>query len=1253
MSELITTLHPQDDNSVNLYPNVKLENIIDGKAEDAGKFVKVNEEGKFIVETVNIPEPQQVNNSTVTIKQGGVDKGSFTLNQAEDATIELDAGGAGESGSSMYATSSAISKGIPAHIEAVNPIRVGDTISQLYFNTNQDIKSYLENSVTWSDGNKVQEAGGICIYTLLSALSDENSLGFRSLKVGDYIKCLKIKPDFEPGDSKVDSELNSWLSNILSSNSSVTLLNVSNITSSYEALRAYTSDNSTYELQLKSSQDSGWSTIYSSTSGYSYNSYNSEEHAYNVTNSSKEVQIETINESTGWNSIFFGAISDIGEPLLTAFLYPENPEYYIIENTYFLGKSMFAMNESGVDAVYYSSGLIPMDTPVKAGWHVTAGQSITLDLPEKAKVVNDAVSKIAANDNSWVNVPEVLGSIYQDKILGTDEVKVNDILIDTKGLFGKVKELSEEPIKNQHPENPFTVGEEVNSDSVLYFDTSIIPDVSKFDWSSAEDNDGQLTLMLANPLPLIAVKMTPFVICGGFGVKINNPIYLFGVERDSEGILYLQVDPSDMDTLAGTYLTEEFPIESWNNWVVKGQYEHEGSIYKIPAGLEETSTISDIISQDIWGSCVTKDGKWIEDTPTLKTKVSCESLRQLPTDYRNISGTPIITINSPLESNFIKTNYINKYIQDSAGIIYFCDGEQLYELKGSSGGFTGDSIRIDTTNGIRTSSTSASSTSYDTTIGLETASLGDYSQADGDQVFGKRSGNYGWINLPSQSSGVTDVTGSGAINVTTTGSSKEITLKTELSRNFDSTDCQVYTKQAGGQFGWASIVQGSVPNDSILEGTGIKIDAPYAYSHKISLSQDVQDKLAKIPDTAIETYSEGTGIALTQTSGNDKQISLSQDYITKLKPIMDAQDDLITDLVHKTTDNETAILKKYTKPETGIPASDLASDVQASLTKANSALQESALSGYATTSQVNAKYTKPAAGIPETDLSADVQSALTKANSAITSLPTNTVTTDTEQTVTGKKAFNGGLSSSTTGSNGIQTTVDFGSGSNVKVEQEKSGAKVGIQYNISENQLSIYSVSGETEHRLDFNGDGVKYGASELATKADLNAKIANSNFIASADYDNTTLKAHIDEILSYVNSENGGTLVSVGFKVGTTGASTTITNLHMSSDNTISIDTETDVILGAGSYYYAYPEQVVTSGANEGVFFTCRNGFTLGHGILYITDAGTKEAKLTGESTVITSATQITKMMFQDVDISEVNLEHLTLNFYKFNQAE
>lgn len=1250
MSDLITTLHPQDDNSVNLYPNIKLENIIDGTAEDAGKFVKVNEEGKFIVDTVNIPEPQQVNNSTVTIKQGGVDKGSFTLNQADNATIELDAGGAGESGSSMYATSSAISKGVPAHKEAANPIQVGDTLSQFYFNTQQDIKSYLETCVDWGNGKKVIAAEGTSIYPLFTTISDENEAGFRELKVGDYIYGLKIKADYAPGDGKVDPELNSWLATILSSVQSVSLFSIGDFSNSNTGLLANkveTSSGTEYTLICYIIDDNNYPTvIYSSKEGFRDTiNWDSQNHSYYLVrdhSNNKETVITGISktESAGWNGIFFGAVSNLGEIVLSATKWVGTLDSYSLEDVYMILPNPFATEEAFNNIYYISSPFPGPGGVIKGGWHVTADQAVMLNKPEKVTTVNNVVSKIASSEANWISIPEVFGNIYQDDILGTDEVKVDDILVDTSGTLGKVKELSEELVKNQHPESPFTVGDEISANGYLYIDTSITPDLSKFDWSGFDPASSGGLFPLAPLSSFVLVQLTQFIALAESGVKLNKPVYALMINDDT--CTYYQVDPSDIDKV----LNDILPGEFINNWYFSEQVTHEGSIFKVPLGNAEAITLTDISDQDIWGAYISKDGKWVEDTPILRTKVSCEALRQLPTNYDNLDGIPIIKSDYTLTDNnsyqFIPSNYPNKYIQDPTGIIYFCDGKQLHQLKGNAASkFT---VNINALNGLKLYSTSISDTGYSADIGLDDITLSntpnDYS------VLAKRGTDYGWITptntSPQAGSGI-EVSGN-TINLTSKDVNRAI--------NSESTGMYVMARDGitmSDPIGWGPV---SIPH-GVIAGTGLTSTIFDTTRDTLSLSQDVQDKLAKIPDTAIETYSEGTGIALTQTSGNDKQISLSQDYITKLKPIMDAQDDLITDLVHKTTDNETAILKKYTKPETGIPASDLASDVQASLTKANSALQESALNGYATTSQVDAKYTKPAAGIPETDLSADVQTALTKANSAITSLPTNTVTTDTEQTLTGKKAFNGGLSSSTTGSNGIQTTVDFGAGSNVKVEQEKSGAKVGIQYNITENQLSIYNITGSKESRLDFNGDGVKYGASELATKADLNAKIANSNFIASADYDNTTLKAHIEEILGYVNSENGGTLVSVGFKVGTTGASTTITNLHMSSDNTISIDTETHVILGAGTYYYAYPEQVVTSGVNEGVFFTCRNGFTLGHGILYITDAGTKEAKLTGESTVITSATQITKMMFQDVDISDVNLEHLTINFYKFNQAE
>ena len=43
-----------------------------------------------------------VNDPTITFTQGGVTKGSFSLNQATDHTIELDAGGSGGGGGSEY-----------------------------------------------------------------------------------------------------------------------------------------------------------------------------------------------------------------------------------------------------------------------------------------------------------------------------------------------------------------------------------------------------------------------------------------------------------------------------------------------------------------------------------------------------------------------------------------------------------------------------------------------------------------------------------------------------------------------------------------------------------------------------------------------------------------------------------------------------------------------------------------------------------------------------------------------------------------------------------------------------------------------------------------------------------------------------------------------------------------------------------------------------------------------------------------------
>lgn len=982
MSELITTLHPQDDNSVNLYPNVKLENIVDGKAEDAGKFVKVNEEGKFIVETVNIPESQQVNNSTVTIKQGGVDKGSFTLNQAEDTTIELDAGGTGESGSSMYATSSAISEGIPAHIEAANPIQVGDTISQLYFNTQQDIKSYLETCVGWDNGSKVTDMGdNILLYPLLTAINDENEAGFRELKEGDYIYGLKIKADYTPDDGKVDPELNAWLANILTSQTSVDLFYVDGGSSSRVGLKASkneTGSGTEYTLTCCYNNSTTF-VIYSSLGGEGFkntSNWDSSKHIYELVSSEggireKEWIIAQISEteSAGWNGVFFGAVSDLGEPVLSAYKFIGFPDSSPFDDTYVLTGNTYAnpgLNMS--DMIYYSSApvLNPDDPesgiPIKAGWHVTADQAVALSKPETVTTVNDVISKIASSEANWESVPEVFGSIYQDDILGTDEVKVDDILVDTTGTLGKVKELSEESFKNQHPANPFAVGDEIPANSYVYIDTSITPDLSKIDWSRF-DPAGSGGIFPLVPLEFFELAQLPQSAApAAMGIKINKPVYLLSINNNS--CSYVQVDPSDIDTVLNSPFSELMPNGA-NKWYFSEQVTHEGSVFKVPLENAEAVTLTDINDQDVWGSFISKDGKWVEDTPISRTRVSCEALRQLPTNYDNLDGIPIIKSDYILTDDyvyqFILGNYINKYIQDPTGIIYFCDGQQLYELKGSSK-FT---VNLTGQNGLFVSSTGGSDTSsYSATIGLTdkellNASEGDYSvfchTAEDDygwvlprvkeieagtgittnrrfigvsdittigltqdtqdrlppstagldpiykyhlvrsnssnshkivwektqstsigtglveeittpseqtlkiglsssdldytqpntKVYAKNtdSNTFGWVSLPSQSG--TSVQAGSGINVS--GNTVSLTSDT-INRSISSANSGMYVMARDGstmnQIGWSSV---SIPR-GVNPGTGLASSADDDTADTLSLSQDVQDKLARIPD---------------------------------------------------------------------------------------------------------------------------------------------------------------------------------------------------------------------------------------------------------------------------------------------------------------------------------------------------------------------------------------------------------------------
>ena len=183
--------------------------------------------------------------------------------------------------------------------------------------------------------------------------------------------------------------------------------------------------------------------------------------------------------------------------------------------------------------------------------------------------------------------------------------------------------------------------------------------------------------------------------------------------------------------------------------------------------------------------------------------------------------------------------------------------------------------------------------------------------------------------------------------------------------------------------------------------------------------------------TGTKTFTTNTnfrsGVSILNSSGTVGTYMISDTTNDGKLEFYAAQDDSAVQLqnIATPTNNTDAANKsyvdgqvatKYTKPSGGIPSTDLASAVQTSLGKADTALQSytetdpiysaSAAAGI-TSSDItswNGKYTKPSGGIPSTDLTSAVQTSLGKADTALQSY------TETDPVFTASAAY--GISSS-------------------------------------------------------------------------------------------------------------------------------------------------------------------------------------------------------------------------------------------------
>jgi len=88
MSDLIKTLHPQNNIEDNVYPNIIADNIPDSSISSSKL------DSTLLTTINNKANSSDISDKKITITQGGITKGSFTLNQTNNSVIALDSGNA-------------------------------------------------------------------------------------------------------------------------------------------------------------------------------------------------------------------------------------------------------------------------------------------------------------------------------------------------------------------------------------------------------------------------------------------------------------------------------------------------------------------------------------------------------------------------------------------------------------------------------------------------------------------------------------------------------------------------------------------------------------------------------------------------------------------------------------------------------------------------------------------------------------------------------------------------------------------------------------------------------------------------------------------------------------------------------------------------------------------------------------------------------------------------------------------------------
>lgn len=164
---------------------------------------------------------------------------------------------------------------------------------------------------------------------------------------------------------------------------------------------------------------------------------------------------------------------------------------------------------------------------------------------------------------------------------------------------------------------------------------------------------------------------------------------------------------------------------------------------------------------------------------------------------------------------------------------------------------------------------------------------------------------------------------------------------------------------------------------------------------------------------------------------------------------------------------------------------------------------------------------------------------------------------------------------------------------------------------------------------------------------------VSTSGQIKTVTYDNTTLGDHITDILPRVNVENGGTLLSIGFKTGSASVAASATKTTITNGVNPTIATSSEAVLKPATFYSFRSADINKTGNVTMLTLNGPNGLTgcSSTNIEITSDSSTETPTNTcvangcGQSVNADGAVEI--ITFKGVNLLSIPLEHLVIDYF------